>query len=136
MLEIKIMINTATVAGYVGKNPELKTFSNGNYKVTFSVAINKGKEEKDGVVWIPVEVWGNIASFINNYVHSGDFIVVEGRLESSRWEDAEGNKRSRLFLVGDKVESPKSLSKNGNNNGNLKATSVEVVTEAKDGIPF
>lgn len=101
------MINSVTIAGHLGKEPELKTFSNGNYKVTFSVAINKVRNGEESVIWIPVEAWDTQANFVNNYLHSGSFLVIQGRLESSHWEDEDGNKKARLYVVANRVESPK-----------------------------
>lgn len=115
------MINSVTIAGHIGKEPELKTFSNGNYKLTFSVAIKKIINGENLVIWIPVECWDKQANFVSNFLKSGSFIVVQGRIDFSTWEDEQGKKKSRLYVVGERVESPKPKVEETTNKATFKA---------------
>ena len=101
------MINSVTIAGDIGKEPDLKPYDSGKYKVAFSGAINKVINGDLPVKWIPVESWYNRANFVNNYLKAGSYIVVSGRGEYSSGEDYGVNKKSRLYVVANSVESPK-----------------------------
>ena len=101
------MINSITIAGYIGKEPDLKPYDSGKYKVSFSGAINKVINGDLPVKWIPVKSWDNRANFVNNYLKAGIYIVVSVSLKYSSGEDDGVNKKSRLYVVANSVESPK-----------------------------
>ncbi|WPF87338.1 single-stranded DNA-binding protein [Cyanobacterium aponinum AL20118] len=100
------MINSVTIAGYIGKEPEMNIYGEA-VKVTFSIAVNTVIKGEEKTSWIPVECWGNQASFVGNYLHSGSYVIVQGKLEQSVWETDEGEKKSRLFVYANHIESPK-----------------------------
>jgi single-strand DNA-binding protein len=116
------MINSVTIAGYIGQKPELKMFESGSIKVTFSLAVNYVTKEAEKTSWIPVECWNGQATFVNNYLDKGSYIVVQGRLQEDKWIDSEGNNKSRLYVVANSVESPKSNQGNSSNNNTKKKT--------------
>lgn len=81
-------------------------------KVSFSVAVNSVIKGEEKTSWIPCECWGNQAIFVNNYLSSGSYVIVSGKLEQSSWETEEGEKKTRLFVYANQIESPKSKTEN------------------------
>ena len=48
-----------------------------------------------------IKLFGNLAKFAAEYLKKGSMVFVEGRLVQERWEDEEGNKRSKHYLYTD-----------------------------------
>ena len=105
------MINPVTIAGDIGKKPDLIPYDSGKYKVSFSRAINKVINGDLPVKWIPVESWDNRANFVNNYLKSGSDIVASVRREYSSEEDEGGKKKYLIYVVDNLVESPQQKEK-------------------------
>lgn len=94
------MINSIVIVGRVGQDPEMKYFESGKVKTTFSIAVGKwnSKEKKEETDWFNIELWDKNAQVAGEYVRKGRQVAVEGKLDASKWTDAEGNKRERFFI--------------------------------------
>lgn len=109
------MLNSVVLVGRVGADPEIKYFETGKVKTTFNLAVNRPVKRTEGVDstdWFRIELWGKQAEIANEYVRKGGLIGIEGRLEFSRWTDAQGQKHempliaaTNLRLLGNKNES-------------------------------
>ncbi len=90
------MLNYIIVMGRLVKAPELKATKSGINVLSFSVAnerdFAKGEEKKTD--FIDCVAWRSTAEFISKYFKRGSMIVVQGRLQSRKWEDRDGNKRT------------------------------------------
>jgi single-strand DNA-binding protein len=87
-------VNKVIIVGTVGRDPEVKTFENGEL-VTFSLATNESYKDKNGNLVEKTE-WHNISIGIPNicevakkYVKKGDIIYVEGKISSRTYEKSE-----------------------------------------------
>ena len=92
--------------------------------VKFCLAVNR---MKDGVDFIDCTAWRKTAEFIYKYFHKGDGMTVDGRLESQKWEDKNGQKRTSWFVNVDHVEFPLAKKEQGTHspqNINLMAATV------------
>jgi|TARA_B110000285_G_scaffold47103_1_gene53070 single-strand DNA-binding protein len=88
------MFQNFTGVGRLTRAAEIKDV--GDYKVAeFGVAINGFKDE---VLFLNGKIWGKQAESLAAYTKSGDKILVEGELKEDKWEDKEGNKRSKIYL--------------------------------------
>ena len=77
------MKNAISLQGRLGKDPELteKQSQKGPFKVTtFSLAVDR--DFGDETDWFPCEIVGNSAVVFEKYVHKGDMVIVDGRMES------------------------------------------------------
>ena len=83
-------INSITISGNLGKDPELKEFQTGTKKVNFSVAVSEpiktNGQWENKTTWLLVEFWGNDAEYISKYATKGSFIIVSGRIAEDTWE--------------------------------------------------
>lgn len=118
-------VNKVIVIGRLGKDPEVKTLPSGSFLATFSLAVSESWVGKDGqkqerTEWIRVKVFGNTAENCGKYLRRGDQCYVEGSLQTSQWENAEGQKQfstdvvARVVLFGEKRKSsnaPKDVAK-------------------------
>ncbi|MFN2275150.1 MAG: single-stranded DNA-binding protein, partial [Anaerolineales bacterium] len=85
---------------------------------TFSVATSRSWHSADGerheeTEWFNVVAWGNLAEICNQHLHKGQQVYVEGRLQTRRWEDTEGNKHfttevvaKEMIMLGDRRDTP------------------------------
>jgi len=68
-----------------------------------SVAVNE-QWNKDGVKqerveWVRCVLWGALADVAKEYLHKGDAVYLEGRLQTREWEDRDGGKRKSTEVV-------------------------------------
>lgn len=90
------MLNTITIMGRMGKDPELRQTQSGKSVANFSLAVTREFKNPDGSYetdWIDCVAWGTTADFLTKYGGKGRMAVVSGRLQSRKWKDRDGNNR-------------------------------------------
>ncbi len=98
-------INKAILVGNVGKDPEIKYTPNGVPLAKFSLATNERFKDKSGewqdrTEWHNVLAWQRLAEIVGEFVQKGSKLYIEGKLQSSSWEDRNsGEKRYRTEIV-------------------------------------
>jgi single-strand DNA-binding protein len=89
-------INKAILIGRVGQEPELRATQAGQQVATFSLATSETWKDKNGqpqekTEWHRCVVWGKLAeAVVAKYVHKGDALYVEGRIQTRKWQDKSG----------------------------------------------
>lgn len=96
-------INNVILTGRLGKDPEVRTVSNGKSVATFSLAVDDGYGENKTTSWVRVVAWEKTADAVGEYLHKGSLVGVSGRLQQQTWEK-DGEKQSILQVVASKVE--------------------------------
>ena len=71
---------------------------------TFPVAVSrtwKGNngESRSDTEWFKVVAWGKLAEICKEYLSKGQQVYIEGRLQTRRWEDKEGQQRTTVELI-------------------------------------
>ncbi|MFZ5973289.1 MAG: single-stranded DNA-binding protein [Bacteroidota bacterium] len=94
---MKSLRNSVQLIGHLGKDPELKTFTNSK-KASFSIATtdtykNQKGEKVNDTQWHNVVVWGSLADVAAKYLKKGSEVCVEGKLVHRAYETSEGEKR-------------------------------------------
>ena len=97
-------LNKVMIIGHLGRDPEMRYTPSGRPVTTFSVATSRSWHSADGerheeTEWFNVVAWGSLAEICNQYLHKGQQVYIEGRLQTRRWEDTEGNKHFTTELV-------------------------------------
>lgn len=92
------MLNSVVLVGRVGQDPDIKFFETGRVKTTFSLAVNRPTKERE-TDWFRIELWGKQAEIARDYVRKGSLVGIEGRLELSRWTDAQGQKHEMPIIA-------------------------------------
>ncbi len=78
--------------GRLGKDPEVRFTQGGKAVANFSIATDETYKDKDGnkqkkTEWVNLVVWGNsVEAFVQPYLHKGDLVYVEGKLQTRSWE--------------------------------------------------
>lgn len=99
-------MNVAAIMGRLTKDPELKTTKNNISVCSFDVAVDRdyqrnGQERQTD--FIHVVAWRQTAEFVTRYFRKGQMIAVNGRIETRKYEDKNGNKREIVEIVADNV---------------------------------
>lgn len=99
-------MNHVSLVGNLGQDPEMKYFDGGSKVTKFSLALRgySKKEDKETTDWVSCEAWGKTAELIGEYCKKGHKLAVEGCLKTSKWQDEQGNKHSRTFVLVNRVE--------------------------------
>lgn len=90
--------NKVELIGRLGRDPELRFTNTGQAVVNFSIATDEGYKDKDGkwldrVEWHNCSAWGKLAEYIGNRIVKGVLVLVEGKLQTRKWQDKDGNDR-------------------------------------------
>jgi single-strand DNA-binding protein len=101
-------VNTVYLLGNLGRDPEIQRFSNGTTLARFSVATTRQWKTQDAAMqsettWHRVKAWGPLADNIEKYLHKGSKVLVNGRIESSKFRDKEGVERTATDIVAREV---------------------------------
>lgn len=102
-------VNKAIIIGNLGADPELRYTQSGQAVANLRIATNERWTDKDGkpqekTEWHKVVVWGRQAENCEKYLSKGRQVYVEGRLQTSEWEDKDGNKRWTTEIVAQSVQ--------------------------------
>lgn len=100
--------NRVILAGNLTRDPELRYIPSGQPVTNFTIAINRNYttqagDRREETSFIPIVVWGKQAETCNQYLTKGRAVLVEGRLQQRSWETQEGQRRSIIEVVGDRV---------------------------------
>ena len=93
------MLNHIVIMGRLTKEPELRTTSSGTSVASFTVAVARDFGTQKETDFIDCVAWRQTAEFISKYFHKGNMIVVSGRLQSRKWQTAEGENRTYWEIV-------------------------------------
>jgi single-strand DNA-binding protein len=96
-------MNTITIHGNVGQEPELRYTANQKAVITFSVGDTYGKDDKKKTTWHNVTAFGSLAENIAHSVKKGDTVLVTGRLETEEYNKKDGTKGKSTRLIADEV---------------------------------
>ena len=98
-------VNKVILVGNLGKDPEVKYTPSGVPVAKFSLATNERYKDKSGewqdrTEWHNIVAWQRLAEIVGEYVKKGSKIYIEGRLQTSSWEDKQsGEKKYRTEIV-------------------------------------
>ena len=79
-------MQTATISGNIGKDPELRSTQGGDQVLGFSVAVKQGFGDKATTNWFRVNVWGKRGATLERYLRKGMKVVVQGELTIGSYE--------------------------------------------------
>lgn len=95
-------LNSVNLVGNLTRDPESRQAGESTV-CKFGLAVNrKGKNPE--TCYIDVECWGRTAEIAQQYATKGSQVGVTGRLKLDQWEDQQGNKRSKHFIVANELQ--------------------------------
>lgn len=98
------MLNKAMLIGNLGADPEQRSTQAGVAMSTFSVATSRRWKDKDGqqqehTEWHRIVAWDRLGEICSQYLHKGSKVYVEGRIQTRKWQDQNGNDRYTTEIV-------------------------------------
>ncbi len=96
-------LNRVILIGRLTRDPELRYTQSGTGVASFTVANNRtysvSGEKKEEVSYFDCIAWSKLGEIITEYCKKGQRIAIEGRMQQRRWDDQDGNKRSKIEVV-------------------------------------
>ena len=99
------MVNKVILIGNLGRDPEVRSTQDGQQVANFSIATNRKWKDRQGnrqeqTEWHNIICWGRLAEIAGQYLTRGKKVYIEGRLQTSSWEDKQsGEKKYRAEVV-------------------------------------
>ncbi|MCG8430335.1 MAG: single-stranded DNA-binding protein [Candidatus Omnitrophica bacterium] len=102
-------LNKVLLMGNLTKDPELRYTPQGTPVANLRMAVNRryknrNQELKEETCFITAVVWNKQAETSNQYLRKGSPVFIEGRLQSRSWEDTNGQKRSVIEVMAERVQ--------------------------------
>lgn len=103
-------VNFVTLMGNTGQVPEVKHTTDGAAIATFNIAITekfkskKSNELEERTDWFKVVCFSKLAETVEKWVGKGDKLLVWGALRKREWQDQQGEKRSSIEVVANRVD--------------------------------
>src|SRR5207245_10163146 len=104
------MVNKVILVGNLTADPDVKATPKGTYVANIRLATHSylGKDDdgkaKEETEYHRLVAFGKLAEFAGQYLQKGRAVYADGRLRTSAWQDAAGQKRLRAETVGDERE--------------------------------
>ena len=101
--------NKVILVGNLTRDPELKYIPSGTAVAELGLAVNDKRKNPQGewvdeTTFIDVTLWARTAEVANEYLAKGSPVLIEGRLKLDQWENKEGQKRSKLRVIGERMQ--------------------------------
>jgi len=96
-------MNRITIAGNVGREPELKYSNAGMAILKFSVADTSGKDDKKKTIWHSVTAFGDLAENAAASLGKGTRVVIEGKLTEDTYTNKDGVEVKKMQVLADDV---------------------------------
>lgn len=100
------MINLIAIHGYLGHDPEFRTFINdrGEQSLIAKFSVGVSRDFGDGTDWFDVTAFGKRAEVIGKYYHKGSQILLVGRVKTESYTDKNGVQRKGWTVVLEKFD--------------------------------
>jgi single-strand DNA-binding protein len=143
-----VSLNRVQLIGRLGRDPEIRTTNGGKSVANFSIATDETYKDAQGekqkkTEWHNIVVWGNsVENFIRPYIHMGDLVYIEGKLQTRSWEKdgekkytTEINATDIKGLVTQRTDGAKPAASKGSR-GSSKPTQQAAPEVSDEDIPF
>ena len=102
-------VNKVILIGNLGRDPETRYMPDGAAITNISVATtdtwkDKQGEKQEKTEWHRVAFFGRLAEIAGEYLKKGSQVYVEGRLQTRKWQDKEGQDRYTTEIVADRMQ--------------------------------
>ena len=143
--------NRVILVGNLTRDIELRYTAQGTAVTEIGLAVNdrvkRNDEWVDETTFVDVTLWARLAEIASEYLSKGSPVLIEGRLKLDTWDDKnDGKKRSKLRVVGEKMQMLGGRKSGGSGGGGSDSYSQNAVGPSntpnqpspppRDNIPF
>ena len=100
------MLNRVQIIGFLGADPEVRSFNNGNKVCNLRIATSESwkdkstGEKKEKTEWHTVAIFQEgLVRIAEQYLHKGSKVFLEGKLQTRKWQDQSGADRYSTEIV-------------------------------------
>ena len=102
-------VNKVILVGNLGRDPETRYTTGGDAVTNIRVATtdtwkDKNGEKQEKTEWHTVVFFGRQAEIAGEYLKKGRQVYIEGRLQTRKWQDKEGQDRYSTEIVADRMQ--------------------------------
>lgn len=98
-------INQVVLVGRLTRDPEYSVLKGNNTAICkFSIANSRGTQTPDAVSYFDIVAFGKTAELCNQYLRKGKQVIITGRLKQNRFQDQNGQNRSKVEITADNVQ--------------------------------
>jgi single-strand DNA-binding protein len=103
-------INKVILIGNLGQDPEVKYMPNGGAVANVTVATSESwkdkntGEQKENTEWHRVVFFRRLAEIVGEYLKKGSKVYIEGKLQTRKWQDQQGNDRYTTEIVANEMQ--------------------------------
>ena len=131
-------VNKVIILGRVGADPEVKYMPNGTAITQLSLATNRKTKNPESGEWEDKTEWHRVVFFdkraeaIGQYVKKGRELYVEGRLQTRKWQDKDGNDKYTTEIIASEFSFVGSKSSSNEDDFSNKEKSPDQTTKQKE----
>ena len=98
-------VNKAILIGNLGQDPEIRYTPNGSAVCNLTLATNESWKDKESgerherTEWHRLVFFGRLAEIVQEYLHKGSQIYVEGRIQTRKWQSQNGDERTTTEII-------------------------------------
>lgn len=102
-------LNKAIIIGNLGRDPETRYLADGSAVTNFSVATTEtwkdkaSGEKKEATEWHRINTFGKLAEICAQYLKKGSMVYIEGKINTRKWKDKEGNDKYTTEIRADQM---------------------------------
>jgi len=103
-------VNKVILIGNLGQDPEVRYMPNGNAVTNISVATSESWKDKntgadqERTEWHRVVMFRRLAEIAGEYLRKGSKVYIEGKLQTRKWQDQQGQDRYTTEIVADQMQ--------------------------------
>lgn len=102
-------VNKVILVGNLGRDPEVRYMPNGDAVANFSIATTETWKDKNGMrqektEWHNIAMYRRLAEIAGEYLKKGSSVYVEGRLQTRKWQDKNGQDRYTTEIICDQMQ--------------------------------
>jgi len=107
---MKGTVNKVIILGRLGQDPDTRTTASGTQVVNLNVATTEaGPKDQQGdrteaTEWHRIVLFGRTAEIASQYLSKGSQVYIEGRLQTRKWQDQNGQDRYSTEIVGNEMQ--------------------------------
>ena len=116
-------VNKVILIGNLGADPEIRYFPSGGAVTSIRIATTEtwndkqSGEKRERTEWHRIEFFGRLAEIVKEYLKKGSPVYVEGRIQTDKWQDKDGNDRYTTKIIAREMQMLSSRGSSGDGDG-------------------
>lgn len=133
-------VNKVIIVGNLGNDPEIRNLPNGGAVANLSVATSESWKDQQGqpqerTEWHRVTMYRRLAEIAGEYLKKGSQVYLEGKLQTRKWQDQQGNDRYTTEIIADQMQmlGGRTVGSQGGQGGNMGGGSYNQPQQSNQG---